>query len=116
MKIILTLCMALLGCAGQVFAAEHGGGETAVSLTGTTFGYASLALFVLAYILVIFEEQTHLRKSKPVMMAAGLIWILVALTYRQVGIPAEEAHHAIMHNISEYAELLLFLLHPLLYE
>jgi len=115
MKIFLTLCIALLGSAGQVLAAEHGGGETMASLTSTTFGYAALALFVLAYVLVIFEEQTHLRKSKPVMMAAGLIWILLAVTYRQVGIPAEEAHHAIMHNISEYAELLLFLLCAMTY-
>ncbi len=115
MKIFLTLCIALLGGAGQVLAAEHGGGETVMNLTGTTFGYAALALFVLAYVLVIFEEQTHLRKSKPVMMAAGLIWILLAVTYRQMGIPAEEAHNAIVENISEYAQLMLFLLAAMTY-
>ena len=116
MKIVLTLCVALLGCAGQVFASTgHEAGEAAVSLTSTGFGYASLALFVLAYVLVIFEEQTHLRKSKPVMMAAGFIWVLLAITYKQVGIPAEEAHHAILHNITEYAELLLFLLAAMTY-
>ena len=49
------------------------------------------------------------------MMAAGFIWILIALTYRQVGIPAEEAHAAIIHNISEYAELMLFLLSAMTY-
>ncbi len=115
MKIFSFFCMALLGSAVQSFAAGHGGGETAVSLTSTAFGYASLALFVLAYILVIFEERTHLRKSKPVMMAAGFIWILLALTYRQVGIPAEQAHEAILHNITEYAELMLFLLAAMTY-
>ena len=100
------------------FASGHGGGEhaaEAVSLTSTAFGYASVGLFVLAYSLVIFEEQLHLRKSKPVMMAAGIIWVLVALTYKQVGIPAETAHHAILHNITEYAELLLFLLAAMTY-
>lgn len=99
-------------------ATGHGGGEQAteaVSLTSTTWGYASVVLFILAYTLVIFEEQLHLRKSKPVMMAAGLIWVLIALTYRQVGIPAETAHHAIIHNITEYAELLLFLLAAMTY-
>ena len=115
MKIFLPLCIALLGGAGQVLASAQGGEEAVVSLTNTTFGYAALALFVLAYILVIFEEKTHLRKSKPVMMAAGIIWILLAITYRQVGIPAEEAHNAIIHNISEYAELLLFLLCAMTY-
>ena len=117
MKILFTFCVALLGTAGQVFAAGHEAGEAAaaVSLTATGFGYASLALFVLAYVLVIFEEKIHLRKSKPVMMAAGLIWVLLAITYKQVGIPAEVAHHAILHNITEYAELMLFLLSAMTY-
>ncbi len=116
MKIILLCCTALLGSAGPALASSaHGGGETVASLTNTTFGYAALALFVFAYILVIFEEKTHLRKSKPVMMAAGLIWVLIALTYRQLGIPVEEAHDAIIHNISEYAELMLFLLAAMTY-
>jgi len=115
MKIFLSFCIALLGCAGQAFASVHGVGETAVTLTTTTLGYASLILFVLDYVLVIFEEKTHLRKSKPVMMAAGLIWLLLALTYHQVGIPPEEAHNAIIHNITEYAELMLFLLAAMTY-
>ena len=110
--LLLNLCSAL-----PTFAAEHG--ETTVhaaqNLTATTWGYLSLALFVLAYLLVIFEEQTHLRKSKPVMMAAGVIWILIAITYKQVGIPSEVAHEAILHNITEYAELMLFLLSAMTY-
>jgi len=115
MKIFLILCIALLGSASQALASGHGVGETMVSLTNTTFGYAALALFVFAYLLVILEEKTHLRKSKPVMMAAGIIWILLAITYQKVGIPAEEAHNAIIHNISEYAELMLFLLAAMTY-
>jgi NhaD family Na+/H+ antiporter len=114
MKILITLCITLLGAAGQAFASGHGGGET-VNLTTTTMGYAAVGLFVLAYLLVIFEEQTHLRKSKPVMMAAGFIWVLLALTYKQMGIPAEEGHNAIIHNITEYAELMLFLLSAMTY-
>jgi Na+/H+ antiporter NhaD/arsenite permease-like protein len=41
-------------------------------------GYTSLALFVFAYILVIFEEKLHLRKSKPVILAGTLMWAVVA--------------------------------------
>jgi len=115
MKTFLLCCVTLLGGAGSAFAAGHGGGEPAMALTGTAFGYASLALFVLAYLLVIFEEQTHLRKSKPVMMAAGFIWVLLAICFRVAGIPPEEAHHAIIINITEYAELLLFLLAAMTY-
>ncbi len=115
MKTFLLCSLTLFGSAGSAFAAGHGGGETAVSLTSTGLGYVSLALFVLAYILVVFEEQTHLRKSKPVMMAAGFIWVLLAISYRMAGIPAEETHNAILHNITEYAELLLFLLSAMTY-
>ncbi len=117
MKLLLNTLLFTLCFAMPAMAAEHGeaAAHTVQSLTGTSLGYASLALFVLAYVLVIFEEQTHLRKSKPVMMAAGFIWVLLALTYRQVGIPAEEAHHAIIHNITEYAELMLFLLSAMTY-
>jgi len=116
MKKFLLCSLILFGSAGTAFASGHGGGsEAAVSLTTTGLGYASLALFVLAYVLVVFEEQTHLRKSKPVMMAAGFIWVLLAISYRMAGIPAEEAHNAILHNITEYAELLLFLLAAMTY-
>lgn len=48
--------------------------------TGHWAGITSLVLFVLAYSLVISEEVLHLRKSKPVMVAAGIIWCLVAST------------------------------------
>ncbi|RUM44013.1 MAG: sodium:proton antiporter, partial [Desulfocapsa sp.] len=62
-----------------------------------------------------FEEQLHLRKSKPVMMPAGVIWVLLAITFKQVGVADGAAHHAILHNITEYAELLLFLLAAMTY-
>ena len=73
-----------------------------------------LVLFVAAYALVIFEEKLHLRKSKPVILAAGIIWILVALAYKHIGQP-EAAHHAILGNLVEYAELFLFLLAAMTY-
>ena len=38
-----------------------------------------LAVFVLSYIAVLFEELTHLRKSKPVMLGAGIIWLTIGL-------------------------------------
>ena len=121
MKILCNVLLLTLASVLPAMASGHGEavaeavGHVAPSLTSTTFGYISLVLFVCAYTLVIFEEQLHLRKSKPVMMAAGLIWVLLAVTYKQVGIPAEVAHEAILHNITEYAELLLFLLSAMTY-
>ncbi|GAA0526353.1 Na+/H+ antiporter NhaD/arsenite permease-like protein [Rhizomicrobium palustre] len=70
---------------------------------------AVVAVFVLAYVLVFLEERLHLRKSKPVMVAAGLIWILVAIGFGLEN-RGDEVHEKITHVLLEYAELLLFLL------
>ncbi|OKY73651.1 MAG: sodium:proton antiporter [Desulfobulbaceae bacterium DB1] len=83
-------------------------------LAATGMGWFSIFLFVGAYILVIFEEQLHLRKSKPVLFAAGIIWILVAVTYARLG-NTSHAEEAIRHNLLEYAELFLFLLAAMTY-
>ena len=72
-------------------------------------GYISLFIFILAYALVVTEEVTHLRKSKPVLFAAGLIWAMIAW----MGSKYDDSHHveeAIMHAFSEFSQLMLFLL------
>ncbi len=46
---------------------------------GGGLAVVALAVFVLAYALVIAEEFTQLRKSKPVVLAAGVIWVLVGV-------------------------------------
>lgn len=77
-------------------------------------GYCAVLFFTVAYILVIAEEVLHLRKSKPVIVAAGVIWCCVAVAYHSVG-KAEEAAHLIRHNLLEFAELMLFLLSAMTY-
>ena len=47
-----------------------------LDLTGNWVGITSVLLFFVAYLVVMAEEFTHLRKSKPVMLAAGIIWAL----------------------------------------
>jgi NhaD family Na+/H+ antiporter len=90
-------------------------GETDyIDLTGHWVGITALIIFVLAYMLVMLEEFTHLRKSKPVILAAGLIWALIAVVYEQHGIH-HAAEEAIRHNLVEYAELMLFLLVAMTY-
>jgi Na+/H+ antiporter NhaD/arsenite permease-like protein len=79
-------------------------------LTGHWVGFAALAIFALAYGLVISEETIHLRKSKPVVVAAGLLWTLIALVH-----PGAEVAAALRHVFLEYAELLLFLLVAMTY-
>ncbi len=83
-------------------------------LTSHWTGYAALVVFVLAYALVIFEETLHLRKSKPVIVAAGLIWVLVAVAYLERG-EVEAAAAAVRRNLLEFAEIMLFLLAAMTY-
>ncbi|PJC86953.1 sodium:proton antiporter [Vibrio sp. HA2012] len=83
-------------------------------LTHSAIGYTALAVFVIAYSLVMAEEYLQLRKSKPVLLAAGLIWIIIGYVYHQQG-QTEVARQAIEHNLLEYAELLLFLLVAMTY-
>nr|WP_306671542.1 sodium:proton antiporter NhaD [Endozoicomonas sp. ONNA2] len=61
------------------------------------------------------EEQLHLRKSKPVMMAAGVIWAVIAFIAIQKGVPQEELKRAVMHDLEEYAAMFLFLLVAMTY-
>ena len=89
-------------------------GGTAPNLTTHWAGYVSIILFVAAYSLVIGEEALHLRKSKPVMFAAGIIWAFVAIAYAGAG-DTHGAETAVRHNLLEFAELFLFLLAAMTY-
>jgi NhaD family Na+/H+ antiporter len=85
-----------------------------LDLTISPVGIISLVIFVLAYVLVMAEEKLHLRKSKPVLVAAGIIWALVAWRYMQDGITGVTAD-AFRHTLLEFAELMLFLLVAMTY-
>ncbi|MDT8384471.1 MAG: sodium:proton antiporter NhaD [Gammaproteobacteria bacterium] len=96
---------------GLVAAAEGG---APLDLTTHTVGYVALALFVLAYLLVVAEEFTHLRKSKPVILVAGIIWAMIGVVYANNGM-THAAEAAVRHNLLEYSELMLFLLVAMTY-
>jgi len=83
-------------------------------LTNHWVGYLAIAIFVVAYVFVVLEEKVHLRKSKPILLAAGLIWILIALVYYNPDHP-HLVEEAIRHNFLEYAELFFFLLVAMTY-
>ena len=76
--------------------------------------WLAVGLFVLAYSFVIAEEALHMRKSKPTMVAAGLIWVIVALVYAASG-DTHSAGIAVKHNLEEFGELFLFLLAAMTY-
>jgi NhaD family Na+/H+ antiporter len=85
-----------------------------LNLTHSAIGIASLAVFFCAYMLVMAEEKIHLRKSKPVLVAAGIIWVLVAWKYMQAGLPGVAAD-AFRETLLEFSELMLFLLVAMTY-
>lgn len=89
-------------------------GQAWIDLTQHWVGFASLGIFIVAYLVVMTEEFIHLRKSKPVVLAAGIIWALIAFVYASRGF-THEAEIAVRHNLLEYAELMLFLLVAMTY-
>ena len=106
---VMAAIMAGIGLPGTAFASGAG-----LDLTGHWVGWLCIAIFVLAYSLVIAEESLQLRKSKPVMVAAGVIWALVAMVMQAQGYP-DGARELLTHNLLEYGELFLFLLAAMTY-
>lgn len=85
-----------------------------IDLTQHRTGYTALVLFTLAYLLVMSEELTHMRKSKPVILAAGVIWGLIAWQYHTQGL-THAAETAFRATLLEFSELFLFLLAAMTY-
>ena len=109
---LIRLAVIMVGMAPCISRADQA--ELTLNLSGHWVGFVSLLIFVLAYTLVVVEEFTHLRKSKPVMLAAGLIWAIIAYQYATASIP-HVAEDAVRHFLTEFAELFLFLLTAMTY-
>ncbi len=87
---------------------------TTAPLASSWAGPLGLVIFVVAYILVIAEERLHLRKSKPVTIAAGLMWVIIGIAFALQG-DTHSAEEGVRHYLLEYAEVLLFLLAAMTY-
>jgi len=85
-----------------------------IDLTQHPVGYLALLIFFVAYGFVAVENVIQLRKSKPVMLAAGLIWALLGLVYAAHGQGAA-LEAAAKHVILDYGELMLFLVVAITY-
>ena len=88
--------------------------EHAINLTNNWAGILSIIIFVTAYGFVMAEEFTHLRKSKPVILAAGAIWAIIAIAYGGSS-HIEIVEETFRHGLLEYAELAFFLLVAMTY-
>ena len=110
-KIISGLTILMLASMGTSIAFAATGGEL-LNLKMILSGPAifSLVTFVIAYFFVMTEEFSHLRKSKPVVVASGVIWLVVAITATSKGVPYNDINFTFRHVFLEFAELFMFLL------
>jgi len=86
-----------------------------LGLTGTERGIYTVLIFIIAYGFVMAEEFTGMRKSKPVILAAGIIWGHAAILAADKGVTVEQLHEAFEYNLAEFAALMLFLLVAMTY-
>ncbi|MGI9248630.1 MAG: sodium:proton antiporter NhaD [Woeseiaceae bacterium] len=111
-RLFIRLAVVATGIVPSLCHAEQA--EFTLDLTDHWVGFLALLIFVLAYAFVIVEEFTHLRKSKPVMLAAGLIWAIIAYQYATTSM-THATQDAVRHFLIEFAELFLFLLTAMTY-
>ena len=102
-----TLCPALMLVALPASGAHFA--DSPDTLAQSWVGYASLAVFCTALVLVAVEEFTELRKSKPMVLAAGIIWGLIGWASSDLG-STQAAEAALRHNLLQYSELMLLML------
>ncbi|WP_299182559.1 sodium:proton antiporter NhaD [uncultured Neptuniibacter sp.] len=103
------LGLSLICFSPAIFAFTGGDSLLLIDLTQSIFGILALIVFIVGYCFVLGEEAIHLRKSKPMMVAAGFIWLLTGIAYALSG-DNLTAGLAVRQYILEYAELFLFLL------
>ena len=94
--------------------AAQAGADVNFHLTGNPVGWLAVTLFVLAYVAVVLEDRIHVAKSKPVVLAAALIWGLIAWETGGAG-GAQQARHAFEAMFLEYAEIFFFLVVAMTY-
>lgn len=113
-KLILTLPILMLPLLSFASDSESTLNAISVNATSHPLAIAAIVVFILAYLLVMTEDFTKLNKSKPVIVAAGVIWVLVAIVGETIGAD-NIVHSNFNHIMTEYGELLLFLLVAMAY-
>ena len=111
-KVWVGLATLTLSALPSLALADHPG--PLINLTEHGAGLGALVIFFLAYILAMLEESTELRKSKPMVFAASLIWVLISVIYVQHG-QGEVSGQAFRASLEGYAELFLFILVSMTY-
>ncbi len=112
----IVLLLSLLLLPGLAYANEEANVAMAksIDLSHHWVGYLALVLFSVAYILAMTEEITDLRKSKPMVFAASLIWVFIGSVYASNGM-SEQVGAAFRSVLISYAELFLFIMVSMTY-
>lgn len=85
-----------------------------IDLTHHIVGYISILITIMAYVAAMAEDVIELRKSKPMVLGSGMVWLAVCVTYALHG-EAKAAALAFESNLLAYVELLLFILVSMTY-
>jgi Na+/H+ antiporter NhaD/arsenite permease-like protein len=72
-------------------------------------GYTAVLLFIIAYLMISFEEQIAINKSKPALLAGTLIYVLIAWHYHYYGIDIAPLKENLHQLIVEIASIYFFL-------
>jgi len=78
-------------------------------MTNTLVGYASVLLFIIAYLMISFEEKIEVNKAKPALLAGTLIYVLIAWHYVYYGLDIAPLQENLHHLIVEIASIYFFL-------
>jgi Na+/H+ antiporter NhaD/arsenite permease-like protein len=97
-------------CSSISYAASAGAELLNLQMITSAPAIFALVTFIISYFFVMTEEFTHLRKSKPVVIAAGVIWMAVAITATSNGVDYDKLNFTFRHVFLEFAELFMFLL------
>ena len=110
-KYLFTILTLLISCLSSISFAASGSADLLNLKMILSFpAIFSLVIFVISYCFVMTEEFSHLRKSKPVVVASGVIWLAVVITATSKGVSYDSINYTFRHVFLEFAELFMFLL------
>ena len=109
-KLIIFISLLFFSLTGNLSAASDASSLLNLEMILSPIALFALATFIISYFFVMTEEFTHLRKSKPVIIASGVIWITVCISAASKGISQDIVNYTFRHVFLEFAELFIFLL------
>lgn len=113
-KSCLYLALPIFAIFPDLSFAVEGAPRQPLDLTHHWVGFLAIAIFFSAYLLAMIEEVIELHKSKPMVLAASLIWVFIAAIYVSDGM-GEQAGRAFRASLEGYAELFLFIMVSMAY-